>query len=202
MTKSEAKERIGRLRKTIDRYRYAYHVLDKSEISDEALDSLKKELFDLETQFPDLITPDSPTQRVGGAPLKAFKKVMREGRRRMNSLEDAFSKEEMRAWQERLENYLHRKIRASFYCDLKMDGLAVELIYRDGLFVQGSTRGDGFVGEDITQNLKTIEAIPLRLSGKLPKELIVRGEAFMTHKEFTRINREQEKKGGKFYANP
>ncbi len=202
MTKSEAKERIGRLRKTIDRYRYAYHVLDKSEISDEALDSLKKELFDLETQFPDLITPDSPTQRVGGAPLKAFKKVMREGRRRMNSLEDAFSEEEMRAWQERLENYLHKKIRAPFYCDLKMDGLAVELIYRDGLFVQGSTRGDGFVGEDITQNLKTIEAIPLRLSGKLPKELIVRGEAFMTHKEFTRINREQEKKGGKFYANP
>ncbi|HTY40067.1 MAG TPA: NAD-dependent DNA ligase LigA [Candidatus Paceibacterota bacterium] len=203
MTKTEAKERIARLRREINRYRTAYHVYDKSLISDEALDSLKKELFDLEQQFPDLVTPDSPTQRVGGAPQKQFRKVERTGRRRMNSLEDAFSEDDMRAWFERLENYLGRKVTAPFYCDLKMDGLAVELIYSDGLFVQGSTRGDGFIGEDITQNLKTIEAIPLRLEGDdVPDELIVRGEVFLTKKEFERINREQEKLGGKLYANP
>lgn len=191
------------MREEINRYRYAYHVLDKSLISDAALDSLKKELFDLEQQFPDLVTPDSPTQRVGGKPLAEFKKVVREGRRRMNSLEDSFSEDDMRAWFERLENYLGTGVKGPFYCDLKMDGLAVELVYKNGALEQGSTRGDGFVGEDITHNLKTIEAIPLRLEGKeIPPELIVRGEVFMTKKEFARINREQKEKGGKLYANP
>src|SRR3990167_3702111 len=165
MTKEEAKKRIKKLREEIEKYRYSYHVLDKSLVSDEVLDSLKKELFDLETEYPDLITSDSPTQRIGGEPLKEFKKVVREGRRRMNSLEDSFSEDDVRAWLERLENYLERKVKAPFYSDLKMDGLAVELVYKDGVLVQGSTRGDGFVGEDITQNLKTIEAIPLRLAG-------------------------------------
>src|SRR3989344_3487602 len=149
MTKNGAEQRIKKLRREIDRYRYAYHVEDRSLISDEALDSLKKELFDLEQEFPDLTTPDSPTQRVGGVSQKSFQKVTREGRRRMNSLEDAFSEDDMYAWFERLESFLGRKIGAPFYCDLKMDGLAVELIYRDGTFVQGSTRGDGFTGEDV-----------------------------------------------------
>ena len=203
MTKEEAKKRIKKLREEIEKYRYSYHVLDKSLVSDEVLDSLKKELFDLETEYPDLITSDSPTQRIGGEPLKEFKKVVREGRRRMNSLEDSFSEDDVPAWLERLENYLERKVKAPFYSDLKMDGLAVELVYKDGVLVQGSTRGDGFVGEDITQNLKTIEAIPLRLAGDdVPSELIVRGEAFMTKKEFARMNREQEKKDAKLYANP
>jgi len=206
----EAKQRVQKLRAEINRARYAYHVLDRDLLSEEVLDSLKKELFDLEQQFPELITPDSPTQRVGGAPLPEFKKVVREGRRRMNSLNDAFSEEDMRAWHERLENFLERNVPGPFYCDLKMDGLAVELVYEHGVFVQGSTRGDGFVGEDITQNLRTIEAIPLRLEGstgsphggKYPAQLVVRGEAFMTTKEFERINKEQANKGGKLYANP
>jgi DNA ligase (NAD+) len=245
MTRQEAKVRIEKLKREIDRYRYAYHVRDTSLISDEALDSLKKELFELERRFPELVTPDSPTQRVGGRPLKEFRKVVREGRRRMTSLEDAFSEEDMRAWLERLENYLGRSLiradntqinaddthlrksaynprqSAALYCDLKMDGLAVELVYRDGILVQGSTRGDGFVGEDVTQNLKTVEAIPLRLHGSTgslhggsthstgsgqagspPRELIVRGEVFMTKQEFARVNREQERKGLKPYANP
>src|SRR3989344_4379194 len=124
MTKEEAKSRIGKLRKEIEKYRHAYHVLDQSLISDAALDSLKKELFDLEQQFPELVTADSPTQRVGGAPLKAFKKVPHETR--MLSFNDAFSEEDMAAWLERLENYLGKKIRAThntFYCELKIDGL-------------------------------------------------------------------------------
>ncbi len=211
MTKEHAKERIAHLRKAINHHRYLYHVLDTQEISEAALDSLKKELFDLEARFPDLVTPDSPTQRVGGKPQKAFRKVNREreGRGRMISLNDAFSKEDVAAWFERLRTHLKNQgitaQKLSFYCDVKMDGLAVELVYRDGLFVQGLTRGDGITGEDVTENLRTVEAIPLRLrtaEGHIPRELIVRGEAFLTKKEFERINRGQKKIGGKLYANP
>ena len=168
MDHAGAKQRTVKLRKEIDRYRYAYHVLDKSLISDDALDSLKKELFDLETQFPDLVTPDSPTQRVAGKPLKEFVKVRHD--ERMTSFNDAFSEEDMRAWLKRLENYLGSQSSrrraatvAPFYCELKIDGLAIELEYEDGFFVRGSTRGDGMIGEDVTQNLRTVEAIPLRL---------------------------------------
>lgn len=205
MNKQEAKKRIEELKKVIEKYRYAYHVLDKSLISDEALDSLKKELFDLENQFPEYITPDSPTQRVGGEPLKEFNKVGHE--MPMISFNDAFSVEDMKDWLERLENFLERKINSNFYCELKLDGLAVELIYENKVFIQGATRGNGLVGEDITQNLKTIEAIPLKLDDggakiKIPKKLVVRGEVFLTKKEFERINKEQGAKGAKVYANP
>ncbi len=208
MDTTQAAARLAKLRKEIEKYRYAYHVLDQSLISDAALDSLKKELFDLERQYPDLITPDSPTQRVGGAPLKEFKKVKHETR--MLSFNDAFSEEDMRDWQERLENFLGRPIKKNdrtFYCELKIDGLAIELEYENGILIRGSTRGDGLVGEDITQNLKTVEAIPVRLDAErsqrpIPKKLIVRGEVFLTKQEFNRINKEQEKIGGKTYANP
>lgn len=204
MDKAVAKERIKKLREQINKYRYAYHVLDKSLISDEALDSLKKELFDLESEYPDLITKDSPTQRVGGRPLPFFKKVSHETR--MISLNDAFSRQDILDWLERLRNYFGNEkfAKDGFYCDLKMDGLAMELIYEDGTFRQGSTRGDGMVGEDVTENLKTIEAIPLRLEegSGYPKEFIARGETFLTKKEFERINKEQIKKGEKIYANP
>ncbi|TSC81946.1 MAG: DNA ligase (NAD+) [Parcubacteria group bacterium Gr01-1014_20] len=199
----EIELRTKKLREEINRYRYLYHVLDRQEISDESLDSLKKELFDLEQKFPELVTPDSPTQRVGGAPLKEFKKITHE--MRMNSLNDAFSKKDVEDWITRLENYLgyHLASAEPFYCDLKMDGLAVELIYENDTLMSGSTRGDGLIGEDVTQNLKTIEAIPLKLgTDNPPKRIIVRGEVFLTKKEFSRINREQEKKGEKIYANP
>ena len=223
ISESQAKERIAQLRKLIDHHRYLYHVLDKQEISDAALDSLKKELFDLEQQFPRLITPDSPTQRVAGKPLKEFVKVHHDVP--MTSFNDAFSEGDMRAWFERLTNYLSgplpKKKFAPLYCELKIDGLAIELEYENGFFVRGSTRGDGRVGEDVTQNLKTVEAIPLKIlpvdeieknlkkSGLKPEayhlkpeRLVVRGEVFLTKKEFERINRELEAKGAKPYANP
>jgi len=226
MNKPQAKERIEKLKREINRYREARLTENKELISPEAEDTLKKELFDLETEFPDLITPDSPTQRVAGKPLKEFSKVKHEVR--MTSLNDAFSEEDVKAWVERLENFLGQPLAAAsvskeplFYCELKIDGLAVELEYENGVFVRGSTRGDGLIGEDVTQNLKTVEAIPLKL---LPREeiernlkrvkldpraynlnarrLVVRGEVFLTVKEFKNINKEQIKKGLKEYANP
>ena len=205
MTKDEAKKRIAKLCEAIEKYRHAYHVLDESLISDEALDTLKKELFDLEQQYPDLVTPDSPTQRIGGEPLKEFQKARHE--KPMISLNDAFSEQDIHDWLKRLENYLGREVKGKFYCEHKIDGLAIELVYKNGSFVQGSTRGDGLVGEDITQNLKTVEAIPLRLGNRnskleIPHHLVVRGEVFMTRKDFARINKEQEKKGEKVFANP
>jgi len=225
MNKEEAKKRIEKLRKEIDHYRYLYHVLDKEEISAEALDSLKKELFDLEQQYPDLITPDSPTQRVGGKPLKEFKKVKHPTP--MLSFNDCFSREDMIAWEKRFMDFLGNKVHQSekfYYCELKFDGLAVEFHYEDGIFVCGATRGDGYVGEDVTQNIKTIEAIPLRLFDKeevienlkkegldhivkkieknFPKKIVARGEVIMHKKELERLNQEQIKKGLKPFANP
>lgn len=225
MNKEEAKKRIEKLRQEINYHRYLYHVLDKEEISPEALDSLKKELFDLEQQFPDLITPDSPTQRVGGEPLKFFRKV--EHPRPMLSFNDAFSQEDMRSWEKRFIDFLGGKLRKwekFYYCELKLDGLAIELHYENGVFVCGATRGDGYIGEDVTQNLKTIEAIPLRLLDKeeviknlekekllhviekiknnFPQKIVVRGEVFMHKKDLEMLNKEQIKKGLKPFANP
>jgi DNA ligase (NAD+) len=223
MTEPQARERIAHLRKAINYHRYQYHVLDRQEISDAALDSLKKELFDLEQRFPHLITPDSPTQRVAGKPLKKFVKIAHEIP--MTSFNDAFSEEDMRDWMERLTNYLGSSLPKSkfdpYYCELKIDGLAIELEYENGKFVRGSTRGDGKIGEDVTQNLKTVDAIPLELlsvdeieknirhAGLNPKpytlnprRLVVRGEVILTQKEFDRVNREQSAKGLNPYANP
>ncbi|MGC8651286.1 MAG: NAD-dependent DNA ligase LigA, partial [Minisyncoccia bacterium] len=208
MTKEEAKKRIEVLRKEIEKYRYAYHVLDQSLISDEALDSLKKELFDLEQQYPELITPDSPTQRVGGEPLKFFKKVRHEIP--MISLNDAFSEEDMKDWYERVIKLLKPEQikQIEFYCEHKFDGLAISLVYENGVFKVGSTRGNGQIGEDVTQNLKTVESIPLRLNDKdfidkgLPKIVEVRGEMLLTKEEFQKINQEQIDKGLPAYANP
>ena len=207
MDKKQVQQRIEKLREVINHHRYLYHVQDKQEISDSALDSLKKELFDLEQQYPDLITIDSPTQRVGGEPLKEFKKVKH--LQRMISFNDAFSKQDMEDWQERFMKLVpeNQKSQVSYYCELKIDGLAIELIYNNGILQTGSTRGDGLVGEDITENLKTVEAIPLKLdvrSHKLevPERLIVRGEVFVNKKEFERMNKEQLEKGLPVYANP
>ncbi|MBI2065362.1 MAG: NAD-dependent DNA ligase LigA [Candidatus Yanofskybacteria bacterium] len=209
LSKSEAKKRIDKLKEVINYHRYLYHVLDKQEISDEALDSLKKELFDLELGYPELVTSDSPTQRIGGKPLKEFKKVKhvdsRGNEARMNSLNDVFSPKELTGWSERLERNLGESGLGELYSDLKMDGLAIELVYENGLLVQASTRGDGLIGEDVTQNVRTIEAIPLRLKfvkNDLPPKLVIRGEVFLTKKEFARINTEQKKRGEKIYANP
>ncbi|MDD5711079.1 MAG: NAD-dependent DNA ligase LigA [Candidatus Colwellbacteria bacterium] len=204
MNRTEASVRITKLKKEIERYRHAYHVEDKSLISDAAHDSLKRELFRLEQQYPDLITPDSPTQRIGGEPAKQFKKVRHEAR--MTSFNDAFNEEEIRAWLSRAESYLGTKIKPEFYLELKIDGFAIELVYENGILVQGSTRGDGSIGEDVTDNLRTIEAIPLNLNHtakiNIPPKLIVRGEVFISKEEFIRMNRAQEQRGEKPYANP
>lgn len=222
LTRSQVENRIEKLRKVINHHRYLYHALDKPEISDEALDSLKKELFDLEQDFPELITPDSPTQRVGGKPLKEFKKFKHH--EPMISFNDAFDGKDMEDWEGRFERLSAGSKKHGYYCELKIDGLAVELVYEGGMLEIGSTRGDGITGEDVTQNLKTVEAIPLRLldeeviSRNLKKEklerfmasvkkslsdkLIVRGEIFITKKDFERINREQKQDELKIYANP
>ncbi|MBI1961422.1 MAG: NAD-dependent DNA ligase LigA, partial [Parcubacteria group bacterium] len=161
MTRSEAHQRIKKLKDEINRYRYTYHVLDRSEISDSAHDSLKRELAELERQFPELVTKDSPTQRVGGEPLPEFKKVRHDSR--MLSLNDVFSQEEVQEWIGRLDRHMGHAVKREFFVEVKADGLAVSLEYEDGVFVRGSTRGDGQTGEDVTENLKTIDAIPLSL---------------------------------------
>ena len=273
MTYQQAKIRIKKLKEVINHHRYLYHVLDQQEISDAALDSLKKELFNLEEKFPQLVAPDSPTQRVGGKPLKGFKKIRHS--KPMLSFNDAFSEEDIKNWLERISklltplevNKLKGKDRENipltgltkkekefliapshhpaesgtgnkgFYCELKFDGLAIELIYEnspptlgekvgDKILQIGSTRGDGRTGEDVTQNLKTVEAIPLKIRKKdevlrdlikvkirpeiiekinkfdFKRPLIVRGEVFIPKKEFERANKEREKKGLSVYANP
>jgi len=225
MDKKEARERIEKLKKEINYHRYLYHVLDAPDISDAVFDSLKNELEELEYKFPDLVTPDSPTQRVGGEPLKEFEKIRH--LTPMLSFNDAFSEQEMLEWEKRYLDFLSNKLSPltkRYYCELKIDGLAIELIYRNDLFGVGATRGDGKIGEDVTQNLKTVKAIPLRILGQeltvknlrtaklneiadklerdFPKEIIVRGEVFLNKKDFKKLNAEQEKQGLKAYANP
>ena len=203
MTKDEAKARIEKLRELIDNYRYHYHVLDESIMSESAADSLKHELSLLETEFPDLITPDSPTQRVAGKPLDKFKKVRHE--KRMISLADVFSQEEILDWITRNKKLIPGGKIEEFFTDIKMDGLACALKYRDGIFYQAVTRGDGLVGEDVTLNVKTIENIPLRLSSvgeNIPAEVEVRGEIVIFKKDFDYLNEMQRKNGESEYANP
>jgi len=204
MIRNEAKKRIEKLKKLISHHRYLYHVLDKQEISDEALDSLKHELYKLEQQFPEFITPDSPTQRVGGKPLEKFEKV--EHGVPMLSIEDVFSEKELQGW----EDYLKRLVlsaKLEYFCEYKIDGFAIALIYKNGVFSAGATRGNGKIGEDVTQNLKTIESLPLKIrdSKWLPqkaKEVEIRGEVYMEKDDFEKFNKNLEKKGQKPYANP
>lgn len=210
MIPKDVRVRAKKLRDLINTYRYQYHVLDKLEISESALDSLKYELKQLEEKYPELIAPDSPTQRVAGKALARFKKAPHAVP--MLSLEDAFSEDDMRAWCTRVVK-LAGRAHVSFFAELKLDGLALSLEYKNGLLVRGSTRGDGRVGEDITPNIKTIESIPLVLGtfGRhqpafvkkiLDAEIVeVRGEALISKKGLEVINRAQEKKGAKKYAN-
>lgn len=203
MTKGEAKIRLEKLRALINKYRYSRLVLNKELAAESVEDALKKELFDLEQEWPDLVTPDSPTQRVGGRPLDKFKKFTHP--QRMLSFNDCFDRQDMQEWQSRLQRLDSQAVSGGFYCELKIDGLAIELVYENGILKTGATRGDGLVGEDVTQNLKTVEAIPLNIEiskFRAPKELVVRGEVFITKKEFMRLNREQAKTGEAVYANP
>lgn len=214
--KAQTKDRIEKLREEIDNLRYRYHVLDDPTVTDAIYDSLTRELKSLEEEWPEFQSPYSPTQRVGGKPLDKFEKVTH--RVPMLSLSDAFDEREFKAWDERNRKLLPVGTKLEYFTELKVDGFAVSLIYEKGVFKVGATRGDGRVGEDVTQNLKTIRAIPLRLRStekKIEKilgrnisrtvllgRIEVRGEVYMTKKAFEGVNREQKKKGGPVYANP
>ena len=189
MNKVDAEKRIAKLRELINEYRYHYHVLDESIMSEAAADSLKHELAQLEAEFPELITPDSPTQRVAGKPLDKFTKVAHE--KRMISLADVFSREEVLDWISRNEKLVPGGKIDEFFTDIKMDGLACSLKYRDGVLYQAATRGDGLVGEDVTLNVKTIENVPLKIN---IDEAEVRGEIIIFKKDFERFSDE--------FANP
>ncbi len=196
MTKNEAEQRILRLRKLIDDYRYHYHVLDKSIMSEAAADSLKHELSKLEKQYPDLVTPDSPTQRVAGRPLDKFEKVQH--RERMISLSDVFSKDELKEW-DNSNTKLVGPVQ-EYFTDIKMDGLACALHYQDGVLEKAVTRGDGMVGENVTMNVRTIENVPLRIDA--PGHVEVRGEIVIFKRDFEELNQQQKKRGEKPFANP
>ena len=199
--KSAAKARIEKLKELINDYRYHYHVLDESIMSEAAADSLKHELSQLEEQYPEFITPDSPTQRVAGKPLDKFQKVTHTSR--MISLADVFSESEIRDWVARNYKLVDQGIEFTFFTDIKMDGLAMSLHYENGIFKQAVTRGDGLVGEDVTMNVKTIQNIPLKLNIENPPEYLeVRGEVIIFKQDFEKLNQMQTKLGEKPFANP
>jgi DNA ligase (NAD+) len=197
--RSEAKLRVEELHELINHHNYRYHVLDDPEVSDAEYDELMRELRALEEQFPEFITPDSPTQRVGGAPTELFAPAPH--RVPMLSLDNAFSWEELNAWGKRVERAVGQQ--ADFVCELKIDGLAVRLTYEDGGYVQGATRGDGSIGDDITANIRTIRALPMRLRDKKPPAALeVRGEVYLPVKAFEELNDQLRERGDRSFANP
>ncbi len=202
ISKEEAKKRIEELRKLIRHHDYLYYVLNKPEISDAEYDKLMRELQQLEEMYPEFITPDSPTQRVGAPPAEEFKTVAH--LKPMLSLDNAFNEEEMRRFDERIKRELGKE-NVIYTAEPKLDGLSVELVYENGVFVRGSTRGDGYNGEDVTENLKTIRAVPLRLrEGKygIPRLLAVRGEVIMHIHDFEELNKKLIERGEEPLANP
>ncbi|MHB1118016.1 MAG: NAD-dependent DNA ligase LigA [Minisyncoccota bacterium] len=201
-TREEAIKRLQVLRATIEKHRYLYHVLDRSEISPEALDSLKRELVMIEGAYPDLVTPDSPSQRVAGSALKGFKKVRHTVAQW--SFNDAFNEEDMREFDARVKRFLKdaygKTVIPSYTCELKIDGLKVVLTYENGTLVTAATRGDGTVGEDVTANVKMIESVPLSLHEKVSG--VFEGEVWMAKSTLERLNKEEVKAGREPYANP
>ena len=200
MVDTATRSRVQELRKEISHHSHRYHVLDIPLISDAQYDAMVLELRDLEGRHPELVTPDSPTQRVGAPPAQGFAEV--EHPVPLLSLANAFDTEELRAWHGRVQNLLEG---AAFdmVCELKIDGLAVALTYEDGHLVRGATRGDGFRGEDVTLNLRTIRSIPLAVTGDgYPQRLEVRGEVYLPKSAFERLNLERVAQGEPPYANP
>jgi DNA ligase (NAD+) len=200
--KKPTKAMVESLRLEIDEHNYRYYVSAQPTISDADYDRLMRQLLEIEDAFPEFRSPDSPTQRVGAAPQSGFEVVTRG--RPMLSLENAMDADEVRAWRERLVRVVGESGGTDYVCEPKMDGVAVELIYEDGLLVRALTRGDGVSGEDITENVRTIRAIPLRLhaGSVVPAVLSVRGEVYMDLEDFDELNRRQGDTGGKLYVNP
>jgi len=195
----KARQRIERFKADINHHNYRYHVLDSPEVSDAEYDRLVRELKQLEELYPQFLTPDSPTQRVGAAPVEAFGVV--EHRIPLLSLGNVFSEEELTAWYTRTARLLGEE-RFDLVCEHKIDGLAVALTYVDGQLTTGATRGDGFNGENITQNLRTVRSIPLSLPGDAPPRLEVRGEVFLPRAGFSRLNQQRAREGQPPFANP
>lgn len=207
--KQEAKIRIDKLRRYIDEMRYRYHVLDDPTVTDADYDSLMHELVELETRFPDFYDPNSPSQKVGGKPLKKFKNVVHQYP--MISLNDAFDEKEIKDWRDRSVKLVGEKAigESGYYCEIKMDGLAISLVYENGFLSYAATRGDGYVGEDITNNIKTIKAIPLKLREESKywdmaksSRIEIRGEIYMPKTSFSALNGERAEKGMALFANP
>lgn len=205
MNKKEAKAKIEKLRAEIEKHSALYYEKAKPQISDFDFDKLMHDLIGLEEEFPEFATPDSPTKRVGGAPNKGFKTITHKVP--MLSLDNTYSKEEIRAFDERVQKGISKA--PTYFVEEKIDGVSISLTYENGILIQGATRGDGKSGDDITDNLKTIRNIPLKIpvpgssyKGKIPKLLEVRGEAYLSKKQFEKNNQEREKKGEELFANP
>ncbi|OGL48755.1 MAG: DNA ligase (NAD(+)) LigA [Candidatus Schekmanbacteria bacterium RIFCSPHIGHO2_02_FULL_38_11] len=197
------KEKIEKLREEINYHNYRYYVLDDPEVSDAEYDALFRELKKLEERYPELVTPDSPTQRVGALPLEEFPKFTHSSQ--MLSLEDAFEEKDVLDFDERIKRLLKTSDDISYIAEPKIDGLAVNLVYENGTFICGATRGDGTTGEDITANLKTVKAIPLKMmksDRSFPQRIEIRGEVYMSLKEFSNLNKLREKKREPLFANP
>src|SRR5579863_273050 len=201
----DLEKKIDSLREKIRHHEYLYYVLDQPEISDAEFDKLMRQLKDLEAEHPELLTADSPTQRVGGKPREGFVKVAHSSP--MLSLDNTYSEEELRAWECRVHELSGRK-EIDYVCELKLDGMSLALIYQDGKLLRGITRGDGTVGEDVTLNVRTVRSVPLSIpKGKLekagiPEDFEVRGELLMPTAAFKKVNEERESKGLATFANP
>ncbi|MDN6127480.1 MAG: NAD-dependent DNA ligase LigA, partial [Tetragenococcus halophilus] len=196
MVEDSVVKRAKELREQLNQYSYEYYVKDAPSVEDFVYDSLYQELVDIENKHPELVTEDSPTQRVGGRVLEGFEKVVHNVP--LYSLNDVFNKEDITAFDQRVQKALGHQV--SYTCELKIDGLSVSLRYENGKLVQGATRGDGSVGEDITENLKTVRSIPLKLKNSVTLE--ARGECYMPKKSFMRLNQNREEEGQDVFANP
>lgn len=196
----QAAEEHAELSRQLHHHSYQYHSLDQPEISDAEYDRLLQQLLKLETEFPQLVTSDSPSQRVGSTPLDKFPSAVHS--KPMLSLENAFGPDDLRDFDARLKRFLARDTDIEYLCEMKLDGVAVALTYRDGQLIRGATRGDGTTGEEITQNVRTINAIPLRLRDDYPQELEVRGEIYMELDAFRKLNELRREEGETTFANP
>src|SRR5215472_14318546 len=194
----DAEKKIESLRETIRHHEYLYYVLDQPAISDQEFDRLMRQLKDLEAEHPDLITPDSPTQRVGGKPREGFVKVRHSSP--MLSLDNTYSEDELRAWERRVHELSGRR-EIDYVCELKLDGMSLALVYEDGKLARGVTRGDGTTGEDVTPNVRTVRSVPLSIPKEklnkagIPPNFEVRGELLMPTAGFRKLNEEREREG-------